>query len=480
LQNQIKVLAGLNYTNCTLIVPDGTVADYRANTYWGQFVNIIEKSTAAAYINVETTLSVAAAGETKTVTVDASVTWTVDVTEGNEDGEWLTATKVNETSFTVTATPNTDEIERTGEITVAGGSVTETITVTQAVAVAADPYINVETTLSVVAAGETKTVTVDANVDWEVSTTDSWITATKVDETSFTVTASANTAGVRTGEITVAGGSVTETITVTQAAAAAADPYINVEITLSVAAAGETKPVTVDANVEWTVGVTDGDGWLTATKVDETSFTVTASANTGGVRTGEITVAGGSVTETITVTQAAAAVTPPPTPPTPPAPSVVYPTGVSLDLSSVTMKTGDTQKLVATVRPQNADNKNVTWTSSDAKVATVAGGVVTAIAPGTATITVTTAVGGYRATCEVTVEEVTTGIAKATEGVAIRAEAGKLYINSPAAETVYIYSFTGKLLYTATKASGLAIFNAPSEKLLIVRGTSGWTRKLIN
>jgi hypothetical protein len=65
------------------------------------------------------------------------------------------------------------------------------------------------------------------------------------------------------------------------------------------------------------------------------------------------------------------------------------------------------------------------------------------------------------------------------EGVAVRSEAGRLYVNSPAAETVYIYSFTGKLLYTAKKASGLVTFDAPSEKLLIVRGTSGWKAKLM-
>jgi hypothetical protein len=83
------------------------------------------------------------------------------------------------------------------------------------------------------------------------------------------------------------------------------------------------------------------------------------------------------------------------------------------------------------------------------------------------------------------VVNVTTGtstgiVDKAAADVAIRSESGRLYIDSPAAETVYIYSFTGKLLYTATKASGLATFDAPSEKLLIVRGTSGWTRKVSN
>jgi hypothetical protein len=188
------------------------------------------------------------------------------------------------------------------------------------------------------------------------------------------------------------------------------------------------------------------------------------------------------VNGTITLKMAAAPV-PPVTPPTeepeeePEAPAVV-PAEVSLNLTILTLEAGKTQQLVAIVRPLNADNKNVTWTSSDAKVATVANGVVTAVAPGTATITVTTVVGGYTATCAVTVTESTTGIAKASEGVAIRSEAGKLYVDSPAAETVYVYSLNGKLLYTATKASGLVTFDAPSEKLLIVRGTSGWAKKV--
>jgi hypothetical protein len=76
--------------------------------------------------------------------------------------------------------------------------------------------------------------------------------------------------------------------------------------------------------------------------------------------------------------------------------------------------------------------------------------------------------------------ESSSSTAKATEAITVRATSGKLYVDTPAAETVYIYSFTGKLLYTATKASGAATFNAPSEKLLIVRGTSGWARKVIN
>jgi hypothetical protein len=75
--------------------------------------------------------------------------------------------------------------------------------------------------------------------------------------------------------------------------------------------------------------------------------------------------------------------------------------------------------------------------------------------------------------------ETPTGIAKAAEGVEVRAELDHLYVDSPAAETIYVYSFTGKLLNKATKESGRATLDLPQERLLIIRGSSGWARKLI-
>jgi len=65
---------------------------------------------------------------------------------------------------------------------------------------------------------------------------------------------------------------------------------------------------------------------------------------------------------------------------------------------------GETYQLTATVLPENASEKAVTWTSSNEAVCTVsAGGLVTALSAGTATITVTTVDGGKTTTCEVTV-----------------------------------------------------------------------------
>ena len=76
---------------------------------------------------------------------------------------------------------------------------------------------------------------------------------------------------------------------------------------------------------------------------------------------------------------------------------------VILDKEVLTMVVGETETLVANVRPDDATDKTVTWSTSDASVATVADGVVTALAAGTATITAKA--GDKEATCVVTVEK---------------------------------------------------------------------------
>ena len=84
-------------------------------------------------------------------------------------------------------------------------------------------------------------------------------------------------------------------------------------------------------------------------------------------------------------------------------PAPVHVSGVSLDKTSISLTAGDSEALTATVSPDNADDKDVTWSTSDPAVATVSNGVVKAVGAGTATITVTTADGGKTATCAVTV-----------------------------------------------------------------------------
>ena len=83
---------------------------------------------------------------------------------------------------------------------------------------------------------------------------------------------------------------------------------------------------------------------------------------------------------------------------------VVAVTSVTLDLTELTLTVPETAILVATVLPEDATDKSVTWASDNEDVATVVDGVVTAVAAGTATITVTTVDGNLTATCAVTVQ----------------------------------------------------------------------------
>lgn len=78
-------------------------------------------------------------------------------------------------------------------------------------------------------------------------------------------------------------------------------------------------------------------------------------------------------------------------------------TGVTLDKQTVELAIGAKTALTATVLPDEATNKNVTWKSSDTTVATVTNGIVMAVSEGDATITVTTEDGAITADCTVTV-----------------------------------------------------------------------------
>ncbi len=80
----------------------------------------------------------------------------------------------------------------------------------------------------------------------------------------------------------------------------------------------------------------------------------------------------------------------------------ILPTGVTLSQSTLSLETGGSTALTATVSPSNATNKTVTWTTSASHVATVTNGTVKALSAGTATITAKT-VNGKTATCLVTV-----------------------------------------------------------------------------
>ncbi len=132
-------------------------------------------------------------------------------------------------------------------------------------------------------------------------------------------------------------------------------------------------------NVTWEssnteVATVDANGKVTAEGEGEATITVTTADG------------GKTATCAVTVTAAPVPVS-----------------GVSLNKDSTSLTVGDTETLTATVAPDNATNRAVTWASSNPSVAKVENGVVTALACGTAVITATTQDGNHTATCAVTV-----------------------------------------------------------------------------
>ena len=77
---------------------------------------------------------------------------------------------------------------------------------------------------------------------------------------------------------------------------------------------------------------------------------------------------------------------------------------MTLDKTSAELEIGESFTLKAEVKPSNADDKNIVWSTNNAKAAVVENGKVTAVGSGTATITAKTKDGGFTAKCVVTVK----------------------------------------------------------------------------
>ncbi|RKR05722.1 putative secreted protein (Por secretion system target) [Flavobacterium sp. 90] len=147
----------------------------------------------------------------------------------------------------------------------------------------------------------------------------------------------------------------------------------------------------------------------TIAPANATNKTVSYSSNNTGVATvngsGLVTaIASGSATITVTTQDGAKTATAVITVSS----SNVAVTSVSLSPTSASLSVGATQQLTPTVLPSNATNKSVSYASNNTGVATVnASGLVTAIASGTATITVTTVDGNKTSTAAITVTTAT-------------------------------------------------------------------------
>ena len=134
------------------------------------------------------------------------------------------------------------------------------------------------------------------------------------------------------------------------------------------------------------------DRTVTWTSSNKAIATVDGSGNVQGIKAGTATITasaeGKSGKSTVTVKT-----------------KVVNVAEVSLDRTELTLTEVESANLTATVKPDNATNKKVTWKSDKADIASVDGnGKVTALKAGEANITVSTEDGGKTAECKVTVK----------------------------------------------------------------------------
>ena len=171
-------------------------------------------------------LSYAAAGESKTVTVTSNTSWTA-----TSSASWLTvspASGSNNGTITAVAAANTSTSQRTATITVSGSGITRTVSVTQDGATSYTLTVS-PSSLSYVAAGESKTVTVTSNTSWTATSSANWLTvspASGSNNGTITAVAAANTSSSqRSATITVSGSGVTRTVSVTQDGATSVPTY---------------------------------------------------------------------------------------------------------------------------------------------------------------------------------------------------------------------------------------------------------------
>jgi len=249
--------------------------------------------------------------------------------------------------------------------------------------------ITVSPTSKTIKVGENFTITPTVT---PASATDKVVTWSSSNNAIASVDTTGKVTGLSTGTATITAtthdGGLTATCTVTVSNTTINVTGITLDTTAKTMGVGETytlKPTitpsnATDKSVEWfsgnpAVASVDTTGKVTAKAIGVA--VITATTNDGGYK----------ATCTITVSD-----------------SKVSVTGIELTTTSRNMYAGDQYILQTIIKPDNATDKSVTWTSSNPAIATVdENGIVTALKAGTTTITATTNDGGFKANCIITV-----------------------------------------------------------------------------
>ena len=330
-------------------------------------------------LNKSETSLLVGGNETLTATVlpedatNQNVTWKSDKPEiatVDANGK-VTAVKVGEATITVTTEDG-------------GKTATCKVTVSETSVAVTGVKLNKSETSLLVGGNETLTATVlpedatNQNVTWksdkpEIATVDAngKVTAVKVGEATITVTTE-DGGKTATCKVTVSDTEIKVTGVTLNKTALTLNIGANETLTATVAPADATNKKVTWKSSDAAVATVDANGKVTAVKAGEATITVTTEDG-GKTATCKVTVKPNLVSE--------------------------------ITLAALAIYVGESKAITATVKPDDATNKALTWTSSDETVATVdATGKVTGKKIGTATITATAQDGsGVSGSCTVTV-----------------------------------------------------------------------------
>lgn len=337
-------------------------------------------------------IELSADGSNGTITFTANRGWTASSSDS-----WVTVSPSSgeasdkPVTVTVRSNANTTYDDRTATVTIRMEDLSQTITVRQP----ANLGIIVPTQAFVLTSeGRTIDVEVQANVQYTVDISVDWIRQPGTKGLSTTqysfIIAENTTYDDREGKITIKSQSTSvpdQIITVKQAQK---DAILVKDTSFDLPYGGGEIELKVEANVAFDVKpAVDWIHYVGTKGLSSSTLKLTIDENTTySVRQGQVDISqqGGSIKHTVMVNQAGR----------------IAVTSVELDQTTLSIKPGKTATLTATVKPDNATDKTVTWSTSDASVVTISNGVVTAIKFGSAIVSATA--GNLSASCSVDVE----------------------------------------------------------------------------
>ena len=376
----LSVFASCNFVESDVVIPDESKAIFESGISFDS----------------------GGSGEYQTATVRFTVTdrWLTQIPEiVTKAPFWLAVNPSSgiggDVEMLVMAEPNNTHYTRAASVTIICGPITKSFTVTQA-GIPVEPSITLDKTSVSLVEGESVTLKATIEPESLISEVVKWKSS---DESVVTL----KDGGNRTAELTA----------VKEGKATITASYLGATATCEVTVVKKVVEVT-DITLDKTeLEIVTGESeTLTATVKpdDATDPTVTWSSSNEKIATvvdGKVTgVAAGSVTITAKAGDktATCAVTV--------SEAVIPVTEISLDKERLELTEGDTETLTATVKPDNATDKKVTWNSSDEKIATVVDGKVTAVKEGT--VTITAKAGDKTATCAVVVNKKVIPVTKVT------------------------------------------------------------------